>query len=69
MVPPFLAYYGMITRSPDLIAESYNQCRLYRDGLMEFGDKQYGLWKHIQQGRSGLDPGYWSTGMLIVYPI
>jgi rhamnogalacturonyl hydrolase YesR len=62
MVPPFLAYYGAIVQDVDTLREAWNQCRLYRDGLMEFSGENYGLWKHIQQGARE-DPGHWTTGL------
>ncbi|KAI5895280.1 glycoside hydrolase family 105 protein [Schizophyllum commune H4-8] len=59
MVPPFLAYYGVITENKTLLEEAYNQCSLYRDYLR---DKDAGnLWKHIVEG-SYSDEGHWSTG-------
>ncbi|KDN46716.1 hypothetical protein RSAG8_04096, partial [Rhizoctonia solani AG-8 WAC10335] len=58
MVPPFFAYYGASTSNRTLVAEAYNQLRLYRDVLL---DKPTGLWQHIRQG-SFEDLGFWSTG-------
>ena len=61
-VPPFLAYYGVITENKTLLEEAYNQCSLYRDHLR---DKDAGnLWKHIVEG-SYSDEGHWSTGACI----
>ena len=59
MVPPFLAYYGVTTRNRTMLAESYNQIRLYRNYLR---DPKQGMWKHIVLGPSGNDEGFWSTG-------
>ncbi|CAA7263839.1 unnamed protein product [Cyclocybe aegerita] len=59
MVPPFLAYYGVMTRNRTLVAESYNQIKLYRNYLR---DDRQGMWQHILLGSSGNDPGFWSTG-------
>ncbi|KAG8937365.1 hypothetical protein FRC00_006483 [Tulasnella sp. 408] len=73
MVPPFLAYYGVLTSNTSLIAESYNQIKLYRKYLY---DSNTHLWRHITtapidpagpQGPGGdafnfNDTGYWSTG-------
>jgi len=59
MVPPFLAYYGVTTRNRTMLAESYNQIRLYRNYLR---DSKQGMWKHIVLGPSGNDEGFWSTG-------
>jgi hypothetical protein len=33
MVPPFLAYYGVVRKNTSIILEAYNQCRLYRQYL------------------------------------
>ncbi|CAE6402074.1 unnamed protein product [Rhizoctonia solani] len=57
MVPPFLAYYGVLTENQTLVEESYNQIKLYRDILAD----DSGLWQHIRLG-SFEDRGYWSTG-------
>ncbi|KAJ1301210.1 hypothetical protein OPQ81_003620 [Rhizoctonia solani] len=57
MVPPFLAYYGVLTNNQTLVEESYNQIKLYRDVLAD----DTGMWQHIRQG-SFEDPGHWSTG-------
>jgi hypothetical protein len=59
MVPPFLAYYGVITGNQSAISGAYNQCKLYRDYLRD--DNASGLWKHIELG-TGVDQGHWSTG-------
>lgn len=59
MVPPFLAYYGVMTKNKSVVAESYNQIRLYRQYLR---DQTAGnLWKHMEFG-SNKDTGFWSTG-------
>jgi len=63
MVPPFLAYYGVTTRNRTMLAESYNQIRLYRNYLR---DSKQGMWKHIVLGPSGNDEGFWSTGGQLV---
>ncbi|ELU42884.1 glycoside hydrolase family protein [Rhizoctonia solani AG-1 IA] len=57
MVPPFLAYYGVLTDNQTLVEESYNQIKLYRDVLAD----DTGMWQHIRLG-SFEDRGYWSTG-------
>ncbi|CCO33654.1 hypothetical protein BN14_07739 [Rhizoctonia solani AG-1 IB] len=57
MVPPFLAYYGVLTDNQTLVEESYNQIKLYRDILAD----DTGMWQHIRLG-SFEDRGYWSTG-------
>jgi len=64
MVPPFLAYYGVITRNRTVVVEAYNQLRLYRQYLR---DPRQGMWRHVVLGTGGQpnDPGYWSTGVQI----
>ncbi|KAH9911354.1 Six-hairpin glycosidase-like protein [Epithele typhae] len=59
MVPPFLAYYGVLSRNESLIQEAYVQCQLYRQYLRD--DAAGGLWKHILLGDFN-DAGHWSTG-------
>lgn len=58
MVPPFLAYYGVLSGNQSLITESYNQIKLYRNYLR---DPNASLWRHITMG-SNADNGFWSTG-------
>ncbi len=65
MVPPFLAYYGVITRNRTIVGEAYNQVKLYRQYLR---DPRQGMWRHVVLGTSGdqpNDPGFWSTGGLL----
>ncbi|GAA5873096.1 hypothetical protein JCM1840_005568 [Sporobolomyces johnsonii] len=57
MVPPFLAYYGVAASNATMIAEAYNQCRLYRKYLRTSS----GAWQHIVLGE-WQDTGLWSTG-------
>ncbi|KAF8880203.1 hypothetical protein BD779DRAFT_1549959 [Infundibulicybe gibba] len=65
MVPPFIAYYGVLSRNRTLVLESYNQIKLYRSYLL---DTNSSAWKHVLLGTStvksdpGNDPGHWSTG-------
>lgn len=59
MVPPFLAYYGVIAQNRTLLEESYTQIKLYRNYLR---DPTANMWKHVLLGTSGNDYGYWSTG-------
>ncbi|KAG8973142.1 hypothetical protein FRB90_009988, partial [Tulasnella sp. 427] len=74
MVPPFLAYYGVLTSNKTLISASYDQIKLYRNYLY---DSSSHLWRHIttapidSTGPPGdpsntafsfNDTGYWSTG-------
>jgi hypothetical protein len=60
MVPPFLAYYGVLTSNRTLVEEAYTQIKLYRDILRD--TSAGGLWKHVVLGSSGQDPGHWATG-------
>jgi rhamnogalacturonyl hydrolase YesR len=64
MVPPFLAYYGVLTGNTTLMNEAYNQIKLYRNYLRDTSAKN--LWKHIVLGNNTQDgpndPGHWSTG-------
>ncbi|EGN97365.1 hypothetical protein SERLA73DRAFT_184047 [Serpula lacrymans var. lacrymans S7.3] len=60
MVPPFLAYYGVITENRTLVSEAYNQISLYRSYLRD--PDANNLWKHILLGSSGNDEGHWATG-------
>ncbi|KAJ7109388.1 Six-hairpin glycosidase-like protein [Mycena epipterygia] len=64
MVPPFLAYYGVLTGNTTLITEAYNQIKLYRNYLRDTSAKN--LWKHIVLGNDtsdgANDEGHWSTG-------
>ncbi|CEQ40803.1 SPOSA6832_02447, partial [Sporobolomyces salmonicolor] len=57
MVPPFLAYHGVAASNATMIAEAYNQCRLYRKYLRTSS----GAWQHIVLG-DFQDTGLWSTG-------
>jgi rhamnogalacturonyl hydrolase YesR len=60
MVPPFLAYYGVLTSNLTLVQQAYNQIKLYRNYLRD--PRANGLWKHVLLGSSGIDEGHWSTG-------
>ncbi|KAG6848236.1 hypothetical protein H0H93_002035 [Arthromyces matolae] len=60
MVPPFLAYYGMVTQNRTLMLEAYTQISLYRQYLRDTSANN--LWKHVLLGTSGNDEGHWSTG-------
>ncbi|KAM0747198.1 hypothetical protein T439DRAFT_328960 [Meredithblackwellia eburnea MCA 4105] len=58
MVPPFLAFYGVVMNQPSVVTQSYNQIKLYRNYLR---DSSTGLWKHVELG-SYQDNGLWGTG-------
>ncbi|KAK2467552.1 hypothetical protein APHAL10511_000407 [Amanita phalloides] len=60
MVPPFLAYYGVMTSNYTLVQQAYAQIKLYRNYLRD--PYANGLWKHVLLGSSGIDEGHWSTG-------
>lgn len=60
MVPPFIAYYGVLTQNRTLLGEAYTQIQLYRNYLRDANAG--GLWKHVLLGASGMDEGHWSTG-------
>ena len=59
MVPPFLAYYGVLSNNQTLLQAAYDQCRLYRQYLVD--DDAGGMWKHILLGNFN-DTGHWTTG-------
>ncbi|KAF7791993.1 hypothetical protein EIP86_003020 [Pleurotus ostreatoroseus] len=59
MVPPYMAYYGVLTDNQTLVSQSYEQIRLYRQYLRDEGAG--GLWKHVLMGEWE-DQGHWSTG-------
>ncbi|KAA1476436.1 hypothetical protein DENSPDRAFT_511437 [Dentipellis sp. KUC8613] len=59
MVPPFLAYYGVLSQNRSMVEEAYNQIKVYRNYLND--PNANGLWKHILLG-NGTDEGHWSTG-------
>lgn len=63
MVPPFLAYYGVMTQNETILNEAYTQISLYRSYLRD--STANNLWKHIQLGQTGIDDGHWSTGVQI----
>ncbi|KAK0501901.1 Six-hairpin glycosidase-like protein [Armillaria luteobubalina] len=52
MVPPFLAYYGVLTENETLVSEANN--------LLDTNASN--LWRHVVLGSSGTDSGHWSTG-------
>ncbi|KAH7922253.1 hypothetical protein BV22DRAFT_1094989 [Leucogyrophana mollusca] len=60
MVPPFLAYYGVVSDNKTLLVEAYTQISLYRKYLRDTHANN--LWKHILLGSSGNDEGHWATG-------
>ncbi|KAJ9120030.1 hypothetical protein QFC22_002927 [Naganishia vaughanmartiniae] len=71
MVPPFIAYYGLVKGLPEHLRQAYEQCAIYRTTLQEDTTK---LWRHMEvntvenkdengwdlSGRP--DIGLWATG-------
>ncbi|SPC67560.1 uncharacterized protein UHOD_03632 [Ustilago sp. UG-2017b] len=64
MMPPFLSYYGMITRNNTLLQLAYDQIRLHRDGMRLTTGASNNLWGHILLPDNGTwsDGGAWATG-------
>ncbi|KAL5480262.1 hypothetical protein ACEPAI_1532 [Sanghuangporus weigelae] len=67
MVPPFLAYYGVLTSNRSMVEEAHNQIRLYRSYLLsdsdsDDSDDDHRLWRHVLLGSDFQDAGFWSTG-------
>ncbi|SPO27002.1 uncharacterized protein UTRI_10465_B [Ustilago trichophora] len=64
MMPPFLSFYGMITRNNTLLQAAYDQIRLYRDGMRLTTGATTNLWGHIvlPDNRTWTDGGAWATG-------
>ncbi|PWY96818.1 Six-hairpin glycosidase, partial [Testicularia cyperi] len=64
MMPPFIAWYGMITRNQTLLQLSYDQIRLYRDSMQLTTGNAAGLWGHIvfPNNNTWVDGGAWCTG-------
>lgn len=61
MVPPFLAYFGAVTKNQSLLLAAYTQISLYRSYLLDTNSSANGLWHHVVLGQ-GDDYGHWSTG-------
>jgi rhamnogalacturonyl hydrolase YesR len=61
MVPPFLAYYGVIFQNATILFEAFNQIRLYRSYLLDTSSNN--LWRHVLLGGGTKDQGHLSTGM------
>ncbi|GAA5956693.1 hypothetical protein JCM3765_005705 [Sporobolomyces pararoseus] len=58
MVPPFLAYSGVLSDNSTLLREAYNQCKLYRQYLKA---KDSNRFQHVVLGEWH-DKGVWTTG-------
>ncbi|TFK50500.1 Six-hairpin glycosidase [Heliocybe sulcata] len=63
MGPPFLAYYGAVTKNQTLLQLAYDNCRLYRDALLVPGPTGP-LWAHVYDdgNKTWVDEGIWGTG-------
>ncbi|EJC98921.1 uncharacterized protein FOMMEDRAFT_170730 [Fomitiporia mediterranea MF3/22] len=63
MAPPFLAYYGAVTKKQELLQMAFDNVRLYRDALLIDGPTGK-LWGHIFSEDDGTwwDKGIWATG-------
>lgn len=60
MAPPFISYYGAITKNKAYVLEGYTQLSAYRDILF---DNDVGLMHHILLGSESVqDEGHWGTG-------
>lgn len=55
-----MAYYGALQSNFSLLYESYKQCKLYRETLLD--PNGTGLWRHIELG-TWSDNNLWGTGM------
>ncbi|KAI3483502.1 hypothetical protein L1887_53633 [Cichorium endivia] len=64
MMPPYLAFYGLVTRNNTLLQLAYDQIRLYRDGMRLTSGAATNLWGHIYlpDNRTWTDGGAWATG-------
>ncbi|OCL14996.1 hypothetical protein AOQ84DRAFT_420366 [Glonium stellatum] len=61
MVPPFLAYYSVVSNDLAVMKEAVLQCTLYRQILLNNpSGSERGLWHHIV-GPEKQDLGFWST--------
>ena len=61
MVPPFLAYYGVVSNDFRYVTEALDQINLYSQML----ESKSGLWKHVitePKGGKNQDLGHWSVG-------
>ena len=68
MGPPFLAYYGAVTKNQTLLQLAFDNIRLYRDALIQDGPTGK-LWAHIYSDdtESFKDPGLWATGKSYIH--
>lgn len=59
MVPPSLAYAGVVLNNQTLVSIAHEQCLLYREGMR---NASAGLWAHILLGEGIEDTNRWLTG-------
>ena len=66
MGPPFLAYYGAVNNQKHLVQMAYDNCRLYREALLQKNGSTGPLWAHayVDDDDSWLDQGLWATGKI-----
>lgn len=59
MVPPSLAFAGVVLNNRTLVEAAHEQCLLYREGMR---NESAGLWAHILLGEGIEDTNRWLTG-------
>lgn len=59
MVPPSLAFAGVVLNNQTLVSDAYQQCMLYREAMR---NESAGLWAHILMGEGIQDTNRWLTG-------
>jgi rhamnogalacturonyl hydrolase YesR len=59
MVPPSLAFAGVLYNNQTLLSIAHEQCMLYREALR---NQEAGLWAHILLGTGIQDSNRWLTG-------
>ncbi|CDU25963.1 uncharacterized protein SPSC_06134, partial [Sporisorium scitamineum] len=64
MMPPFLSFYGLVTRNNTLLQTAYDQIRLYRNAMRLTSGTSRNLWGHIllPDNSTWTDGGAWATG-------
>lgn len=64
MMPPFLAFQGLVTRNHTLLQTAYDQIRLYRKSMRLTVGTSNNLWGHIflPDNSTWQDGGAWATG-------
>lgn len=59
MVPPSLAFAGVLLNNQSLVSIAHEQCLLYREAMR---NESAGLWAHILLGTGIQDTNRWLTG-------